>query len=230
MGGRPGAAPSDLSGACFVFAFLRCVARYSPVTTLGGIIVRRGPKKSEHLEMARDTLTKATMTQEFRRRGIAIMLALCVGAPLCSCSAPDDRAFTDSRVSFAAAEQARVTSPSGQLDAVLVSDPYGPAAGGGVNWNVYITTKGTPIHMKTAHEFFQADPLTGGQLVWKGNHLLEVHYDIADIHEFRNLWSLDEIKDAGSNGDHEYFVEIRLVPISPDFSLLTPYGSFRSQE
>src|SRR5580658_9399489 len=73
-----------------------------------------------------------------RQLVVAVFCAICF---LGGCS---DIAVPDRNVFSAAAEQMRVTSPSGQLDAVLVRDPYGAAAGGGVDWNVYITTKGTP--------------------------------------------------------------------------------------
>jgi hypothetical protein len=127
-----------------------------------------------------------------------------------------------------ATEQARITSPDGQLDAVVLLDSYGPPAEGGNDWDVYITTKGTPINTKTAHVVFRADPLTGGQLAWKENHLLEIHYDIADIHEFRNLWGLHEVVNVGPTGERDFEVEIRLVP-SADFSVLNQNGSFRSR-
>jgi hypothetical protein len=154
---------------------------------------------------------------------VAVFCAICF---LGGCN---DIVVPDRNVFSTAAEQMRVTSPSGQLDAVLVRDPYGAAAGGGVDWNVYITTKGTPIRMKTADELFRADPLTGGQLVWHGSHLLEVHYDIAHIHQFRNLWGLHEVEDVGSTGERDWDVEIRLIP-SSDFSVLNQDGSFRSQD
>jgi hypothetical protein len=127
-------------------------------------------------------------------------------------------------------EKSRITSPDGQLDAVLVVDAYGPAAGGGVDSDVYITTKGTPLRMKSAHTVFRADPLRGGSLAWKTNHLLEIHYDIAGIHEFRNLWGLNEVQNVGSTGERDFLVEIRLAPSSPDFSLLTPNGDFRPRD
>jgi hypothetical protein len=94
---------------------------------------------------------------------------------------PNEDAFSKS------SELMRVASPNGELDAVLVTYIYGPAAGGGVDSNVYIVPKGAPVHVKDGHEVFSADPMTAGQLVWKREHLLEIHYDIADIHRFRNL-------------------------------------------
>ncbi len=49
--------------------------------------------------------------------------------------APGERTFPKS------SEQQRITSPNGRFDAVLVTDAYGPAAGGGVDSNVYIAEK-----------------------------------------------------------------------------------------
>jgi hypothetical protein len=167
--------------------------------------------------------------QQVKGRRIKIMMMFFVCVATCSFVGCDDSAVPDRNVFSTAAEQTRVTSPDGRLDAVLVRDPYGPAAGGGVDWDVYIVTKGSPIRMKTAHELFRADPLTGGHLVWKENHLLEIHYDIAQIHEFRNLWGLHEVENVGSQGEHDYLVEIRLVP-SSDFSFLTPDGLFKSRD
>jgi hypothetical protein len=125
-------------------------------------------------------------------------------------------------------ENMRVTSPNGKFDAVLLTDVYGPAAGGGVNSNVYIVRKGTPMKkVKAGHEVLSADPMSCGKLVWKGDHILEVHYDIAWIHEFRNTWELDEIEDVGSDLSRDFVVEIQLAPSSFS-SALTPNGSFRS--
>jgi hypothetical protein len=135
-------------------------------------------------------------------------------------SVPYEDAFSKS------SELTRVTSPNGQLDAVLINYIYGPPAGGGVDFDVYIVPKGVPVHMKAGREVFSADPMTNEQLVWKRDHLLEIHYDIADIHLFRNLWGLHEIEDTGTRGERDYEVEIRLMPAS-DSSALTPDGTFR---
>jgi hypothetical protein len=137
-----------------------------------------------------------------------------------------DRSVPYEDASSKTSEVTRVTSPNGQLDAVLVTHIYGPAGGGGVDFNVYIVPKGVPVHMKAGREIFSADPMTGQQLVWKRDHLLEIHYDIAYINSFRNLWGLHEVEDTGSSGERDYEVEIRLMPAS-DSSALTPDGSFR---
>jgi len=123
-------------------------------------------------------------------------------------------------------ELKRVTSPNGQLDAVLLVYMYGPAAGGGVDSNVYIVRKGAPVNMKDGREVFSADPMTGGELTWKRDHLLEIHYDVANIHKFRNVWELDEVENVAS-AEGDFGVEIRLMPLS-DSSALTPNGAFRN--
>lgn len=122
-------------------------------------------------------------------------------------------------------ELSRVTSPNGQLDAVLTQELYGGAVGG-VDSNVFIVRKGAPVKMATAHTILQADPFTNAKLVWKQDHLLQIHYDRAHIEQFRNLWGLHEVEDVGSTGERDYEVEIRLDPLA-DFSMLTPDGSFR---
>lgn len=105
-------------------------------------------------------------------------------------------------------------------------DIYGPAAGGGVDSNVYIVPRGTPVDMKRGREVFSADPMSHGDLIWKGDHFLEIHYDVAYIHEFRNTWGLYEVEDVGTDGKRDYEVEISLSPNS-DSSALKPDGSFR---
>jgi hypothetical protein len=157
------------------------------------------------------------------RAAIAFSVVLSIGF-FCGCKGrrvPYEGAFS------ASSELMRVTSPNGRLDAVLVSYIYGPAAGSGADSNVYIVPKGAPVHIKAGREVFSADPMTGGQLVWKREHLLEIHYDIAEIHGFRNLWGLHEVENVGNSGERDYEVEIRLMPTS-DSSALTPEGSFRN--
>ena len=126
-------------------------------------------------------------------------------------------------------EEARVTSPNGVLEAVMIRKE-GRGALGGLEWHTFIVAKGSPVDVHRSHEIFRASTLTGEQLVWSQPHLLEIHYDLASIEHFRNLWGLYEIQNVGSEGQRNYFVEIRLMPSSNGFSLLTPNGGFRSQE
>jgi hypothetical protein len=123
-------------------------------------------------------------------------------------------------------EQIRVRSPNGQLDAVLMIFTYGGAAGGGVDSNIYIVPRGAQVVGKPGREILTADPMSGVKLVWKRDHLLEIHYDIAYIRGFRNLWGLHEIADTGDIGQRDFEVEIQLVPDS-DASALKPDGTFR---
>jgi hypothetical protein len=123
-------------------------------------------------------------------------------------------------------ELSRVTSPSGQLDAVLTQDLFGGAVGGGVDSEVYIVRKGAPVKPDTAYTILRADPFTKAKLVWKQDHLLQIYYDVAHIERFRNLWGLHEVENVGSTGERDFDVEIRLEPLG-DFSVLTPNGSYR---
>jgi hypothetical protein len=122
-------------------------------------------------------------------------------------------------------ELSRVTSPNGQLDAVLTQDLYGGAVGG-VDSEVFIVRKGAPVKPDAKYAILQADPFTKGKLVWKQDHLLQIYYDVAHIQRFRNVWGLHEVEDVGSTGERDFDVEIRLEP-SAEFSILAPDGSFR---
>jgi hypothetical protein len=156
-----------------------------------------------------------------RRLLIGIGLALIILPLSCCTDLPSGQYYPKS------SETLRVTSPNGRFDAVLITDPYGPAAGGGVDSNVYIVLKGAPAPKGQRREIFSADPFSHGNLVWKSSRQLEIHYDIADIHEFGNLWGSYAVENGRSSGQDDFEVEIRLVPDS-DWSALTPDGKFRS--
>src|ERR1700689_5772948 len=97
-----------------------------------------------------------------RRCGAAIGFIIVSGfLVLSACDDRPDAVFPKS------SETLRVTAPNGQLDAVLVTDTYGPAAGGGVDSNVYIVLKGASVH-KSEHPLFRADPKKGGKKRWGG--------------------------------------------------------------
>ena len=124
-------------------------------------------------------------------------------------------------------EVTRATSPNGQLDAVLVREDGGGAAGGW-DWSVYIVAKGNPVVRPRSRSLFNAGTLTDEKIIWTREHLLEIHYDIAYINQFTNIWGSSELQNGGE-GRNEYFVEIRLAPSSRDFSRLTPDGEFRQK-
>jgi hypothetical protein len=199
---------------------------YSSKQDLG---FRAGTKGVYPIKSIRSTYNASMKTKPLflsggkKSEGVVIAFSVILSLFIAACQ--------DGRVSNQSAfpkssEQRRVTSPNGRFDAVLVTDLYGPAAGGGVDSNVYIVAKGAPVYAKAGKEVFRADPMTGGDLVWRRDHLLEIHYDIAYIHTFRNVWGLYEIENVGSTGERDYEVEIRLMPAS-DSSALKPDGSFR---
>jgi hypothetical protein len=126
-------------------------------------------------------------------------------------------------------EEARVTSPNGEFDAVLIRDDGGGAAGGW-EWYVYIVAKGEGVDESKDDAVLNAGTFKGEQLVWDQEHLLEVRYDIAYISQFRNIWGSYEIHDAKGTSGSRYLVEIRLAPAHPDFSLLTPDGQFHPRQ
>jgi hypothetical protein len=125
-------------------------------------------------------------------------------------------------------EEARVTSPDGQWDALMIREPQGGALGG-TWWNVFIVPRAKGAPREDSHVIFQSPTITGQRLVWKQAHLLEVHYDVAHVVQFRNLWGSYELGDSKISEKPNYYVEVRLVPSSPDFSLLTMDGNPRSQ-
>ena len=156
-----------------------------------------------------------------RSRGMALVLAaVLIVLFLSGCYDGQEDSYSTKT------EVVRVTSPNGQFDAVLAVYTYGPPAGGGVDSNVYIVRKGAPTFYKAGREVFSADPMTCGKLIWKRDHLLEIHYDIAYIHNFRNTWGSHEIENTGSTGERDFEIEIQLVP-SSDSSALRLDGSFR---
>jgi hypothetical protein len=148
-------------------------------------------------------------------RTAIIMLAMSLG--FCSCRAHSVESQSD--------EVMRVSSPDGRIDAVAIYESYDGAIGG-FEWRVYLVTKGKKV-TKELKPLFVASTLAGEKLKWRQDHLLEIKYDLAHIESFRNLWGLSEVENVGSTGERDYYVEVRLAPSTPDFSILTPDGSFR---
>jgi hypothetical protein len=124
------------------------------------------------------------------------------------------------------AEKQRVTDPSGQFDAVLLLESWGGPIGE-INWYICIVEKGRSAASVQEASIVASD-VRGAKLVWRQPHLLEFQYERAMILEFTNLWGSNEIKPkAAFSGGDPYWVEIRLAPTSPGFSLVTPDNDFR---
>ena len=158
-----------------------------------------------------------------------VLVAVCACLGICFLTGCGESGQTSKTGIFLGSEESRVTSPDGQLDAVIIREDGGGAAGGW-EWYVYIVAKGSGVDESKAHPVFNAGTLTDEKVVWSQEHLLEIHYDIAVINQFRNIWGSDEMQDDGSTGESHRFVEIRLVPSHPDFSALTPDGRFRPKK
>jgi hypothetical protein len=125
-------------------------------------------------------------------------------------------------------ERARGISPDGQFDAVMVLADYDGGIGG-IDWRLYVVRRGKAVTAEF-NPIFSANKLDHEKLVWKQAHLLEIQYDIAAIERFRNVWCSAEIENAGSYGERDYCIEIRLAPIATDFSVVTPEGGFRQSQ
>ena len=163
-----------------------------------------------------------THTLRVLRRNLAVLVLVVVAVSTSVLPGCDQQAYTTGE----GTELARVTSPNGQLDAVLMRYICGGAVGGGVDSNVYIVRKGASVVPKRGSEILRADPMSGGALAWKRDHLLQVQYDIAYIQAFRNVWGLHEVENVGATGERDFEVEIQLSPKS-DASELKYDGSFR---
>ncbi len=124
------------------------------------------------------------------------------------------------------AEVMRVTSPDNRLDAVMTEVAY-RGIGDDFLWCVTIVQKGKSAPMNCASTFFQASTIDNEKLVWKEPHRLDILFRSANIRSYRNVWELCEIEHVSPIGEDNFRVEIRLVPESPDFSVLTSRGGFQ---
>ena len=102
-------------------------------------------------------------------------------------------------------EVARIVSPDGRVEAVLVKVEAGATVA--TSFKVYIVPKGG----KASHPNpdFLADHVEGLDLKWQAPRLLVIRYDKARIFRFSNFWHSREVD------DFRYEVEIRLAPGQP---------------
>lgn len=114
-------------------------------------------------------------------------------------------------------EIARVPSPDGVVDAVMIRDNCGAPCSYG--YTVFIVPKGETVPNDFERDVFSADDMPDQKLVWKQPHLLNISYSRALIYKFRNMaYPLGEFGAKEKNWN--YKVEIQLVPSSPGFSYL----------
>ena len=109
-------------------------------------------------------------------------------------------------------EIARIKSPDGIVDAVLVRSSY--AAFGSSDYDVYLCPDGVKfekdgIFFRHEDSLFGAEDVKGLELQWGEPRLLEIRYAKAEIAHFRNIWS----ERMGQN--QGYIVELQLAPSEP---------------
>jgi hypothetical protein len=156
---------------------------------------------------------------------VSVIGGILVGLGLCF-FAPAIRHFLPPFDAVDWVEDERVTSPEGKFDAVLIREGLenkNPPP----NWYLYVVEKGQHGPFEGKFALLHATSLKGQNLRWQGPHLLLIQYDIAVIQHFKNLWDAVDPPADHTSGKSEYFVEIRLVPTTPAFSILTPDGDFR---
>jgi hypothetical protein len=191
-------------------------------------MIEQGVAISRYMDMGAYRTTKRHLSPMRRPRAgkvspRTIAMILCTTIICCllaACARPSQNDWI---------EEGRVTSPDGRFDAVVTREASPGGVLGGLYWNVFVVPKSDAAPKEDKHSLLTASVLRGEKLVWEQNHLLEVHYDIAEIEGFRNIWGSYEVQDRGwRKGD--YLVEVRLMPSSPDFSLLTPDGDFKPKD
>jgi hypothetical protein len=106
-------------------------------------------------------------------------------------------------------EIARVTSPDGVLDAVVIRDNCGVPCPYG--YSVFLVPKGERAPEDLQRAIFRADSMVDEKLAWNPGHILEIAYSKAEIYAFRNMaYPLGDFGRKEKNW--EYRVEVRLVP------------------
>jgi hypothetical protein len=113
-------------------------------------------------------------------------------------------------------EVARVASPDGTVDAVMVGSGCGPLCAD--TYLVTVVPKGSKVPTDVERYAFSGDDMVDAQLHWKQPNLLEIAYKKARINDFRNV-SYPFAK-FGDQESWKYKVELRLAPSSEGFSYL----------
>jgi hypothetical protein len=101
-------------------------------------------------------------------------------------------------------EIARYPSPDSLVEAVLVSADVDATTT--MSYELYLVPAGGPVP-KEKFVVFAASRTTGLDLRWREPKFLEIAFEEATIHRFRNAWRTREVQGFG------YVVEARLVPL-----------------
>jgi TonB family protein len=123
-------------------------------------------------------------------------------------------------------EIVRATSPDGAVDAVMEGIECGAPCSSG--YAISIVAKGSAPRKDPVQQVFVANDVVNGQIRWEESHLLDISYDKAFIHNFRNV-----AYPFGRGGDvnsWRYAVEVHLTPSSPRFSYLAEENGNRASD
>ncbi len=123
-------------------------------------------------------------------------------------------------------EIARATSPDGTVDAVMEGIECGAPCSSA--YFVSVVPKGSTALRDPVQQVFVADDMVNAQIRWSEPHLLDITYDKAFIHNFRNV--AYPFGRAGDVGSWRYAVEIHLIPSSPRFSYLVDGNGNRASQ
>jgi hypothetical protein len=156
-----------------------------------------------------------------RRYVVSVLLSFVAGvaaailAPRLIRPATDRVLFPEHRT-----EALRVTSPDGAVDAVAERVNCGAPCSSG--YAVSVVSRGAAAPKDPEQQVFLADDVANAQIQWKEPHLLDIAYDKAFIHSFRNV--AYPLGRPGNVESWHYAVEIHLSPSSARFSYLS-YGN-----
>ena len=112
-------------------------------------------------------------------------------------------------------EVARVTSPDGAVDAVMVVIGCGAMCSD--TYLVAIVPRGGSAPSQYDSFAFSADDLSDAHLNWKQRHLLEIGYRRVLINQFRNVFY--PFSKFGDPPSWNYRVELRLALLLPTFRI-----------
>ena len=152
------------------------------------------------------------------RRGVIYLVASFLAGVASAMVVPRLVSHTAEHVfPLALKEIARVPSPDGVVDAVMIRDNCGAPCSYG--YTVFVVPKGEPAPNDFEGDVFSADDMVDQKLVWRQSHLLNISYSKALIYKFRNMvYPLGEF--GAKEKNWHYKVEIQLVPSSTGFSYL----------
>lgn len=98
-------------------------------------------------------------------------------------------------------EVARFRSPDEKLEAVLISGSAGATTA--TVSRIYITRAGERVESESDKNLvFTSDHTKELKPVWRDSHVLQIHYEEARIHQFRNFWETTEVRLIPASSDH----------------------------